>query len=175
LAFGLLEGVSSSGMQRRRELISFRLEACEAGMRRILACVDPAEPCDALLACARRLCEPDGELVLLHVGAPEPDFVGYGIGPESVRQAVARELRTEHRQVQDMAKKLADDGVSVTPLMVQGAVVEEILAHSARLMSDFIVLYSKRRGALHELIVGSVARGVVNGAVVPVVLVPMPQ
>ena len=144
-------------------------------MHRILVCVDPAEPSDALLACARRLCEPDGELVILHVGAPDPDFVGYGIGPESVRQAVARELRSEHRQVQEMAKELAADGLSVTPLMVQGPVVEKILEHAARLASDFIVLYSKRRGALRDLIVGSVARGVVKGTVVPVVLVPMEQ
>lgn len=144
-------------------------------MRRILACVDPAEPCEALLGCARALCEPGAELVILHVGEPEPDFVGYGIGPESVRQAVAHELRTEHRQVQDMAKKLADGGITVTPLMVQGPVVEKILEHAARLGSDVIVLYSKRHGALHDLIAGSVARGVLKGARVPVVLVPMPS
>lgn len=144
-------------------------------MRRILACVDPAEPCNALLECARRLCEPDGELVILHVGDPEPDFVGYGVGPQSVRQAVARELRLEHRQVQDMAKELAAGGARVTPLMVQGAVVEKILEHAARLGSDLIVLYSKRHGALHDLFAGSVARGVLKGAAVPVVLVPMPQ
>jgi nucleotide-binding universal stress UspA family protein len=72
-----------------------------------------------------------------------------------------------------MAKDLADGSLSVTPLMVQGAVVEKILEHAARLASELIVLYSKRHGALHDLFAGSVARGVLKGAAVPVVLVPM--
>jgi nucleotide-binding universal stress UspA family protein len=59
--------------------------------------------------------------------------------------------------------------------MVQGPVVEKILEHAERLASDFIVLYSKRHGALHDLFAGSVARGVLKGAAVPVVLVPMPR
>lgn len=143
-------------------------------MPRVLACVDPAEPCQELIARARELCGPSGELVLLHVGAPEPDFVGYGIGPESVREAVAHELRSEHRQVQDMAKELEAEGVAVTPIMVQGPIAQKILEQAERLGSDYIVLYSKRHGALHDLIVGSVARGVLKGAAVPVVLVPMP-
>lgn len=142
-------------------------------MRRILACVDPAEPCEALLSCARDLCGSDGELVILHVSAPDPEFVGYGIGPESVRQAVAHELRSEHRQVQEMAKQVSREGLSVTPLTVQGPAVEKISEQAARLGSDFIVLYSKRHGALHDLIAGSVARGVLKRAEVPVVLVPL--
>lgn len=143
-------------------------------MPRVLACVDPSEACEALLVVARDLCGPSGELVILHVGDPEPAFVGYGIGPDSVRRAVASELRSEHRHVQDMAKRLEAEGASVTPLMVQGPVAEKILEHAARLASDFIVLYSKRHGALHDLIAGSVARGVLKGATVPVVLVPAP-
>jgi hypothetical protein len=76
-------------------------------MRRVLACVDLTESSDRVLACARALTEPEGELVILHVAAPEPDFVGYCVGPQSVREAGALELRNEHRQVQQLAAACA--------------------------------------------------------------------
>lgn len=144
-------------------------------MRRVLAGIDPQSPSEATLACARGLCDGGGELMLLHVAAPEPEFVGYGIGPETVRQAVALELRVEHRQLQDLAAGLRAEGVSVTPLMVQGPIVEKILDRAEHFAADFIVLGSKRHTILHDLIVGSVAQGVLRRAQVPVVLVPERQ
>jgi nucleotide-binding universal stress UspA family protein len=141
-------------------------------MRCILACIDLSASSDLVIDCALGLCGPEGQLVLLHVADPEPDFVGYGTGPQSVRQAVALELRKEHREVQRRAKLLAARGLSVTPLTVQGAVVEKILDQAERLGVDFIVLASKRHSSVYDLIVGSVLRGVVKGATAPVVLVP---
>jgi nucleotide-binding universal stress UspA family protein len=143
-------------------------------MRRVLACVDLTESSERVLGCARSLCEPEGQLVVLHVAAPEPDFVGYGVGPQSVREAVALELRNEHRQVQELAAALQAPGLSVTPLTVQGTAVERILDHAERLDVGFIVLANKGHSSVHDWIVGSVARGVVKGANRPVVLVPRP-
>jgi nucleotide-binding universal stress UspA family protein len=142
-------------------------------MRRILACVDLSESSALVLGCARGLCDSGGELVILHVAAPEPDFIGYGVGPQSVRDAVALELRQEHRQVQQMARDLEAPGLAVTPLTVQGAVAEKIIEHAERLAVDFIVLGAAGHGRLHDLIVGSALRGVIKGASTPVVLVPL--
>jgi nucleotide-binding universal stress UspA family protein len=141
-------------------------------MRRVLACIDLSEPSEAVLDCASGLAAPDGRLVILHVAAPEPDFVGYGVGPSSVRDSVASDLRREHRDVQELAHARAATGISVTPLVVQGAIVEKILDHATRLNSDFIVLASKGHSAMHDLVAGSVVRGVLQGAKVPVVVVP---
>jgi len=142
-------------------------------MRRVLACVDLTESSERVLGCARSLAEPDGQLVILHVAAPEPDFVGYGVGPQSVRQSVALELRNEHYQVQQLAAAVQAPGLSVTPLTVQGVAVEKILDHAERLAVDFIVLATKGHSALHDWVVGSVARGVVKSTSRPVVLVPL--
>ena len=141
-------------------------------MRRVLACVDLTESSERVLACARSLAEPGGQLVILHVAAPEPDFVGYGVGPQSVRDTVALELRNEHRQVQQLAATLQAAGPSVTPLTVQGRAAEKILDHAERLDIDFIVLGTKGHSMLHDWVVGSVARDVVKGASRPIVLVP---
>ena len=143
-------------------------------MRRVLACVDLTESSQRVLGCARGLCEPAGQLIILHVAAPEPDFVGYGVGPESVRHSVALELRSEHRQVQQLAATSRASGLLVTPLTVQGMAAEKILDHAERLEVDFIVLATKSHSMLHDWVVGSVARAVVKGACRPVVLVPSP-
>jgi nucleotide-binding universal stress UspA family protein len=141
-------------------------------MQTILACIDLSADSEAVLACARSLAQPGGRLVLLHVAAPDPDFVGYDIGPQSVRDQVAKELRTEHRSVQALADTLEDSGLSVTALTVQGVVVERILEHATRLPADLIVLASKGRSAVAELFAGSTVHGVLRAASVPVVVVP---
>ena len=38
-------------------------------------------------------------IILLHISEPEPDFVGYEAGPQAVRATVARDFRTEHRDL----------------------------------------------------------------------------
>lgn len=141
-------------------------------MRIVLAGVDFSEHCDAVLRCARALTDPGGELVLLHVAQPEPDFVGYGIGPQSVRDSVAIELRSEHRELQRLAASLGDSGVTVTALTVQGEVVARLVEHAQRLGAELIVVASHGRSALTELVGGSTVRGLLRVAPLPVVVVP---
>ncbi len=125
-----------------------------------------------MLTCASNLAQPGGELWLLHVAAPDPDFIGYEVGPQSVRDAVASKLRGKHKRMQELAAPLQTAGLGVTPLTVQGVVVERILEHAARVGAELIVLASSSHGAVHELIAGSVVRGVLHDATVPVVVVP---
>jgi len=141
-------------------------------MRRILACVDLSAPDDAVIDCARGLAAPDGTLLILHVAAPDPDFVGYEAGPQSVRDEVAGDLRREHREVQRLADRVHNVGLTVTPLTVQGVATDRILEHSRRLEVDFVVIGSRGHGALHNLVAGSVLHGVLRGATMPVVVVP---
>ena len=141
-------------------------------MRLILACVDLSASSDAVIDCARGLAAPDGQLVILHVAAPDPDFVGYGAGPSCVRDDVARDLRREHQTVQRLAEGARQAGMAVTPLTVQGATAETILEHSRRLGASFIVVGSRGHGALRNALVGSVVQGLVRGATMPVVVVP---
>jgi nucleotide-binding universal stress UspA family protein len=141
-------------------------------MQTVLACIDLSASSEAVLTCAYKLTSPGGELVVLHVAAPDPDFVGYDIGPPSVRDQVAKELRAEHSSVQALAAQLAGRPVSVTPLTVQGEIVPRILEHAGRLEANLIVIASKGRSAVAELFAGGIVHGLLRAATVPVVVVP---
>lgn len=112
------------------------------------------------------------ELVLLHVAAPEPDFVGYEVGPDEVRQQIAEELRGDHRRMQTKARKLRERGIRLRALMMQGTTTEVILREAERLPADMIVMTPHRRGFMAELILGSVSRSVLREAQTPVLMVP---
>jgi nucleotide-binding universal stress UspA family protein len=109
---------------------------------------------------------------LLHVAEPDPDFVGLGMGPQTVRDATAKDLHGEHRQVQEIAEGLRQAGVQTTALLVQGATAETILAEASRLDVDMIVVGSHGRGAMYRLLVGSVSEAVLHKSAWPVLVVP---
>ncbi len=109
---------------------------------------------------------------LLHVAAPDPDFVGYETGPQNVRDQVARELRTEHRVLQEHADALRARGIEATGVQVQGATRETILHEAARLHADLIVIGSRGHGALRRALLGSISEGVLHHATCPVLVVP---
>jgi nucleotide-binding universal stress UspA family protein len=143
-------------------------------MKKILVPVDFSGVTDSALKAAARLAGAlQAELLLLHVAAPEPEFIGYETGPASVRQAVAHQLSAEHRQLQALQHELEALGLRVTALLIQGYTIEKILAEAERMPADLIVMGSHGHGGLHHLLMGSVAEGVVRKARCPVVLVPV--
>lgn len=142
-------------------------------MPSILACVDfsPSEPAVVEAAVAQAIAL-GAELHVLHVGAPDPEFVGYGAGPETVRNTVAATLREEHRRVEEIATQASQRGIVAHPHLVRGAYAETILREAERVGAGMIVLGSHGHGRLVTLLVGSVAEGVLRGAKVPVLVVP---
>ena len=140
----------------------------------ILVSVDFSEATPRILQAAARLTRAlSGKLWLLYVAEPEPDFVGYEAGPDVVRDQVAREFRDEHRKLQDYAATLRDEGLSVTALMVQGPIVDTVIAEAGRLEADLLVVGSHGYGAVYDLLVGSVSRGILKHAEIPVLVVPV--
>lgn len=109
---------------------------------------------------------------LVHIAAPNPDFVGYEAGPQTVRDVVAIRLRDDHRKLQDVEAQLRDAGVTVTALLVQGDTVGKILKEADDAGAGMILVGSHGHGALHDLIAGSVAEGVLRKASCPVLVVP---
>jgi nucleotide-binding universal stress UspA family protein len=109
---------------------------------------------------------------LLHVAEPEPDFVGYKPGPQCVRDDVARAFQREHRQIQDIADRLRKVGIDTTALLAQGATVETIIGEASKLNVDMIVVGSHGRGAMYQLIMGSVSEGVIHKSERPTLVIP---
>lgn len=111
-------------------------------------------------------------VVLLHVEPPDPDFVGYEVGPPAVRDAVSREIHKNNDRLHELRDSLRAEGVEAESLLIQGPVVEKIIEESDRLDADYIVIGSHGHSALYDLVVGSVCDGVVRRATRPVVVIP---
>jgi nucleotide-binding universal stress UspA family protein len=115
-----------------------------------------------------------GQLYLLHVTAPDPEFVGYAAGPQTVRDQVARRYREVHQRLQAEAEALRESGLDAIAILAQGPSVETILKEAGRLGVDLIVMGSHGHGAVHHLLVGSVSQGVLKKSPCPVMVVPSP-
>jgi nucleotide-binding universal stress UspA family protein len=139
----------------------------------ILAAVDFSPVTTAVLTAAGHVAGlAPTHVYLVHVAAPDPGFVGYDVGPGSVRDQVAAELRAQHQQLQALADGLRSGGIEVTALLLRGPTVETLLEKSKELQAGLIVLGSHGRSAVYDLLVGSVAEGVVRRSRIPVLLVP---
>jgi nucleotide-binding universal stress UspA family protein len=110
---------------------------------------------------------------LLHVAEPDPVFVGYDVGTPGVRDQVAHEYRDEHRRLQEHATALRSAGLDVTPLLVRGPTAEVILREAEHLGVDLIVMATHGRGAVFDLLVGSVSHAVLKRSSIPVLMVPV--
>lgn len=112
---------------------------------------------------------------LIHVAEPDPDFVGWEAGPQTVRDDVAKKFRDEHRQIQKIASRLRSSGLDTTALVVQGVTVEKILEEASKLNADLIVVGSHGRGLAYQLLVGSVSEGILRESECPVLIIPTHQ
>jgi nucleotide-binding universal stress UspA family protein len=139
----------------------------------LLVAVDFSPVTDRVVEVAAALARDcGGAITILHVARPEPEFVGYEAGPQSVRDQVATEFRLQRRMLQDLADRLRAAEVEATPVMVQGSIAETIVEHATRIGAALIVVGTHGRGAVMDLLVGSVSEGVIRRSPIPVLVVP---
>ena len=139
----------------------------------VLLCLAADDAASAAEAVALRLAvATDAPIHAVHVADPEPDFVGYDVGPKSVRDAVASELRGEHRWLERAARRLADAGADADFRLLRGATVGAILAEAERIGAGWIVVGTHERSVITEALLGSVSHELLRHADRPVVLVP---
>ena len=143
-------------------------------MKNILAAVDFSPGTRRVVTCAVAQARAfSARLWLVHVAAPEPDFVPHVADPPVMRDQVAAGLREEHRHIQALAAEVADEGVEVTPLLIAGATVEKILSEAEEVDADLVVAGTHGHGAFHRALLGSVSEGLVRHARVPLLIVPV--
>ena len=142
-------------------------------MNSLLVAVDFSEVTDRVIDRAEQIARAfSSPMRLVHIAEPEPDFVGYEAGPDSVRGQVADELRDERRKLETLAEGPRGRGIDVKALCVQGATVEKILEEAGRAGADLIVMGSHGRSGLSRAVMGSVSEGVLRKADCPVMIVP---
>lgn len=110
---------------------------------------------------------------LLHVVSPEPEFVGFGVGPQYVRDARAVELRKEHKLLNQYADDLKIKGVKAQGMLMTGSTIELIMNEAEKMNIDLIVTGHHDHNFVYKAFFGSVASGVINKSKIPVLLVPL--
>lgn len=140
---------------------------------KILAAVDFSPVTEQVLATLAQMAAAlPTQVWLVYVAPPDPAFVGYGTGPDVVRGQVAVELHASHQKLQQLAERLRSQAIDTTALQLQGPTVATVIAEGERLDAALIVLGSHGHGAVYNMLVGSVAEGIVRASKVPVLLVP---
>ena len=140
----------------------------------LLVAVDFSDPTDLIMRVAIRLAKClEASVWVVHAAEPEPDFVGYDAGPEVVRGQVARELRNEHRQLQEYTNQFREAGVDAKARLVRGPTVAALLAMAEKQDADLIVVGSHGRGMVGEMLMGSVSKGLIRAGRWPVTVVPV--
>ena len=139
----------------------------------ILTAIDFFDSTDNIIRVTRKLAKAmNAKVRLLHVAEPDPDFVGFDVGPHEVRDQIAAEFHKEHKDLQDLANRLRGEGVDATAIVVQGVIVDTVLAHAESHDTDLLIVGSHGHGAVYDILVGSISEGIIRKANCPVTVVP---
>ena len=143
-------------------------------MKNLLVAVDLSSTDARLIDAARSLARAfQSHVHLLHVAPPDPDFVGYGVGPQHIRDVLADVFRQEHRQLRTYAEELKRQGIAASALMFQGPTAEMIRTEVEKLNTDLLILGSHRHGLLYELFIGHTSSRVLKDISIPVMIIPL--
>ncbi|MCB1177968.1 MAG: universal stress protein, partial [Leptospiraceae bacterium] len=111
---------------------------------------------------------------IVHVAAPNPDFVGYKVGPQHVRDFRAEELRQEHNEIIKYKDFLHAKNIDADGFLVQGITSEMILKESEKLNIDLVILGHHKHNLLYKIFVGgSIDDSVIEDSKIPVLIVPL--
>ena len=110
---------------------------------------------------------------LIHVAAPDPDYIGYDAGPQFIRDIRANELREDHKQIQTYARNLNQQGIEADALLIQGTTVETILKRTEKLDIDLIIIGHNTYSFFYKALFGSVSESLVKKSNIPVLVVPL--
>ncbi len=143
-------------------------------MKNILVSIDFNEQEDFLMDKAYEFAKAfNAKIWLVHIAAPDPDFVGYDVGPQYIRDARADDLRAEHKLLQDYAKLLEEKGVRAEGLLVQGATVEMLLKEAQKLNTDLIITSHHDHNFFYKAFIGSTSEEIIKESKIPVLMVPL--
>lgn len=115
----------------------------------------------------------NAKIWILHIAAPEPEFVGYDVGPQYIRDVRADELRDEHKSLQKFADDLIKKGLEAEGLLIQGATTDMIIEEANKLNTDLIIAGHNKRNFIYDIFVGSVSEDIINESNIPVLVVPL--
>jgi len=143
-------------------------------MKNILVAVDFSNDDQVLLSSATQMAEMfKSKIWVVHIAAPDPDFVGYEPGPQYIRDIRASDLRTEHKTLKTYAENLDKAGIESEGLLIQGPTVETILEEAAKLNIDLFVVGNHKHSFLYRLFNEDTPIELAKKSKIPVLIVPL--
>lgn len=143
-------------------------------MKNILVGIEFEEQSMQILERAQELAKSfKAKLWLIHIAAPDPEFIGYEGGPSSVRNQRAAELRAEHRMLQKLGERLKSEGLQAECLLVQGPTDDTLLEEAQKIKADLLVVGHHKSNWLYRFFVGSNAEDLLRKAKLPIMAVPI--
>jgi len=143
-------------------------------MKNILVTIDFENEAHLLVDKAFDLAKKFGSKVwLIHIAAPDPDFVGYQVGPQNERDFRAGELRDERKIIENYVQQLKEKGIDAEGLLIQGATVETILKETEKLNIDLVIIGRHKHSLLYKTFVGNTDSALINKSKVPVLIIPL--
>ena len=140
---------------------------------KLLVAVDLSEATPIIVDKVLELCRKQpSKIWIVHNAEPPPDFIEFKVDPLAARESLAKKFHKEHCQVQEIADRLRDAGLDATALLVHGPTVKTILKEASDLDVDMIVVGAHGKSAMHELLVGSVSKGILQKSSHPVLVIP---
>lgn len=142
-------------------------------MDNILVAVDFNDSVDQILLYGESMAEKFGaKLWVVHVAAPDPDFVGNEAGPQYIRDFKADELKGNHKRLQELCDTFVGKQVECEALLIQGSTVETLLEEVQKLNSDLLIVGTHHHSFLHKLLSESVSRQLFEKVNIPLLAIP---
>jgi len=140
---------------------------------KLLVAVDLSDATQVIVDKVMELCRKQASKIwIVHNAEPPPDFIEFKVDPLAARESLAIKFHKEHSQIQEIADRLREADLDATALLVHGPTVETILKEASDLDVDMIVVGAHGKGAMHELLVGSVSKGILRKSSHPVLVIP---
>lgn len=141
---------------------------------KILITLDGSELAEKALPVAMELAAfHDAELILLRVAEGEPTLAEKAVGYTWIGapERMAKDSAESRAYLEKVAATMPEDSVAFDIKVEMGAAEARIVRYAERESVDLIVMSTHGRTGLPNLIMGSVAKGVVADAPCPVMLI----
>lgn len=143
-------------------------------MKSILLALDRREEAQQLVDYIKPLAKKfDSKIWIVHIADPEPDYIGYEVGPQYIRDFRAKDLKEEHTYLISLSESLSEDGIESQSILLEGYTADMLVKESEKLKVDIIVLGSHKHGLLHRMFAGDTTNSVIMRSTIPVLAVPI--
>ncbi len=144
-------------------------------MKQILVCIDFHKETKKVLDKGIELAKAfHSKVWLLHVAAPDPDFVGYDVGPQYIRDDLAKKLKGENQKLNEIARTIREKyDLDSDSLLIQGPTIEMIIKKSKDLNVDLIVTGHHHRGFFFKMLSQHTSSSLISKSDIPVMVIPL--